>query len=334
MNRSVPGPAWCASARLFGAAALAVFAAGCSDEPAGPDEQPFGRIGDVRVEVVSPLGGGSGELRHVMEWSSEGPWRSVERISYGGELGDETVLRSTGDVLSLARTYAAWIDLVNDTPSVTLFIDRLDAGLDPTCPATMSRVTLEIADRARGDSIAWTRCSDRSLPTLSGAGAGPDADASRVVQAAALARSFTLDQQRGFRYQYTGSLPFATLDRGEAASQLNVPRVIESQPNWVAFWAQLTGTDETPPRVDFTNDVVLVGIVGLRQEAGDSVEIRGVLPVANGTQISLWERRAGHFCTPARRTHVPYHVVIAPAPREANRPIFFSDVSLDTVPCG
>jgi hypothetical protein len=333
MNRSVRGPSWWASARLFGTAALAGLAVACSDEPAGPDEQPFGRIGDVHVEVLSPLDGGKGELRHVIEWSSNGPWRSVERISYGGKLGDETVLRSTGDVISLSRTYAAWIDLVNDTPSVSLFGGRVDPELDPDCPVATSRVTLSIADRTRGDSIAWTRCSDRSLPTLSGAGASPGADASRVVQAAALARSFTLDQQRGFRYQYTGSMPFGTVDRGEAASQLTVPRVIENQQNWRAFWAQLTGTDETPPTVDFATDVVLVAVIGTKEEAGDSVEIRGVLPIAGGTQVSLWERRAGHFCTPARRTHVPYHVVVAPHGM-LPRPIFFSDVSLDTVPCG
>ena len=332
-----------APTRLLGLlGALAAVVAGCSDEPVGPDGQPFGRIGDVRVEVVSPLSDGAGELRHVIDWSSKGPWRSTERISYRGRLGDETVLRSTGDVLSLARTYAAWIDLVNDTPSIALLGDLVDPDLQPSCGTALSRVTLTITDRTLADSISWTRCSDRSMPTLSGAGAGPDAQASRVVQAAALARSFTLDQQRSFRYQYTGSVPFATLERGdEPAIQLSVPRVIENEQNWRVFWRDLTGKDQPPPTVDFATDLVLVGVVRTRPEqgeAGDSVEIRGVLPLAMGTQISLWERRAGHFCTPAPRNHIPYHVVIAPqqiAPQQLlPRPIFFSDVSLDTVPCG
>lgn len=322
-------------ARLIGAVgAVAALVLGCSDQPVGPDEQPFGRIGDVRIEVLTPTQGGPGEVRHVVEWSSTGPWRSTERISYRGLLGDETVLRSGGDVTSLARIYAVWIDLVNDTPSVRLFHAAVDPALRPTCEAPTSRVTLTITDRTRADSMSWTRCSEASLPTLSGAGAGPDANASRVVQAAALARSFTLDLQKNFRYQYTASRPFATIERGgESARPLSVPRVIENEQNWQLFWAHLTGTEDAPPAVDFVQDVVLVGAVGTRDEAGDSVEIRGVFPVSTGTQVSLWERRPGHFCTPARDTHVPYHVVVAPV-RDLKHPIFFSDASLDTVPCG
>ena len=322
-----------ASALVLAAASVVAALAGCSDDGVEPDEQPFGRIGEVRFEFVSPVSGGAGELRHVVEWSSSGPWRSVERISYGGRLGDETVQRSKGDVMSLARTYATWIDLVNDTPSVSLFEPLVDPDLAPACAVPASRVTLTITDRARGDTISWTRCTDRSLPGLSGAGAGPDARASRVVQAAALVRSFTLDQQRGFRYQYTGSQPFGTLGRGgEAALRFSFPRVIEDQQNWRSFWSDLTGTDVGPPEVDFRIDVVLVGVVGARDEAGDSVEIRGVFPVSTGTQVALWEQRPGHFCTPARQVIVPYHVVVAPRP--VRRPIFFSDVSLDTIPCG
>jgi hypothetical protein len=321
-------------ARLVGAVGVvAMLVLGCSDEPIGPDEQPFGRIGDVRIEVLSPTQGGNGQVSHVVEWSSNGPWRSTERIFYRGLLGDETVLRSGGDRTSLARTYAVWIDLVNDTPSVALF-GRVDPALRPVCPPPTSRVTLTIVDRTLADSIAWTRCSEASLPSLSGAGAGPDANASRVVQAAALARDFTLALQKNFRYQYPGSVPFATIERGgESARPLSVPRVIENEQNWRLFWEHLTGTQELPPAVNFGADVVLVGTVGAREEAGDSVEIRGVFPVTTGTQVSLWERRPGHFCTPARDTHVPYHIVIAPA-NDLPRPIFFSDASLDTVPCG
>jgi hypothetical protein len=255
-------------------------------------------------------------------------------------LGDETIVRSNGALTSLARAYAAWIDLVNDTPSVTLFTGLVDPDLVPICPNSRSRVTLSIIDRIREDTASWTRCSESGLPALSGEGAGPDANASRVTQAAALVRNFTLVQQRGFRFMYTGSIPFATVRRGgESAAPLSVPRVIEDEQGWLSFWAELIGeTTATPPSVDFTEDVVLVGAVGVRREAGDSVEIRGVLPVGHGTQVALWERRAGHFCTPARVAHVPYHVVVAPGVVSPDvplpRPIFFSDVSLDTVPCG
>ena len=285
-----------------------------------------GRGGDPAVKE------GTGELQHIIEWRSDGSWRSTERISYQGRLGDETVTQNNGDRTSLARSYATWIDLVNDTPSVRLFTDLVSPELVPVCEPPTSRVTLRISDRMRGDSIAWTRCSQSSLPSLSGE--GPDRDASRVTQAAALVRNFTLAQQRGFRYNHTGSLPFATLHRGQSASSLNQPRVIEDEQSWRAFWAEATSTDKAPPAVDFDVDIVLVGVVGVRHETGDSVEIRGVLPVRTATQVSLWEQRASHFCTPARRTHIPFHVVIFPDGPDVPRPIFFSDVSLDTIPCG
>ena len=129
-----------ASACRFGAAALAVVAVGCADDPAGPREQPFGRIGDVTIRVVSPLNQGAGELNHVVEWSSDGPWKSTERIYYGGVLGDATILWSVGDVPSLARTYANWIDLVNDTPSVTLFNPLVSSDVPPCGGAMTARV--------------------------------------------------------------------------------------------------------------------------------------------------------------------------------------------------
>jgi len=310
-------------------AGLALLA-GCADEPVGRDGQPFRWIGEVRVEVVTPVSSGAGELRHTVTWGSDGRWRSVESISYGGLLGDETVFESNGDRGSLARSYATWIALVNDTPSIRLFTDLLDPALDPNCRIPTSRVVLTIADRIRGDSIRWTRCAQTSLHALSGE-AGPDLHASRVTQAAALVRNFTLAQQRNFRFQYVGSVPFATVARGQSAVPLTSPRVIADGASWRSFWDSVTAGAQEVPAVDFGASVVLVGVVGTRREAGDSVEIRGVLPVGSGTQIQLWEQRAGHFCTPARRTHVPYHIVVAPL---VPRPIFFSDVSLDTIPCG
>ena len=321
--------AW-SPARVLGALALVIVA--CLEAPVGPEDQPFGRVGEVRIEVWSPLSGGLGRLQYVVEWSSSGPWRSTERIFYQGRLGDETVALSSGDRTSLSRSYATWIDLVNDTPSVALFGQLLSSDLAPICPIPTSHVTVSIIDRIRDDTVSWSRCSESSLPTLSGEGAGPDPNASRVVQAAALVRNFTLGHQRGFRYQYTGSMPFATVDRGDRSTEpLSVPRLIEDAQTWSSFWAELTGAEAPAPSVDFDVDLVLVAALGTRYEAGDSVEIRSVLPVRTGTQIQLWERRAGHFCTPARRTHVPYHVVVAP---QVPRPIFFSNASLDTVPCG
>jgi hypothetical protein len=59
-----------------------------------------------------------------------------------------------------------------------------------------------------------------------------------------------------------------------------------------------------------------------------------VLPIEFGTQIQLWERRPGNFCTPAPRAHAPYHIVVAPIADE-RRPIFFEvEEEPDFVPCG
>ena len=73
------------------------------------------------------------------------------------------------------------------------------------------------------------------------------------------------------------------------------------------------------------------GSVGVREEAGDSVEVRKILPVDQGTLIEVWERVPGDFCSPASRTHVPYHVVVSPLTPEPQR---FSDVRIERVPCG
>jgi hypothetical protein len=83
--------------------------------------------------------------------------------------------------------------------------------------------------------------------------------------------------------------------------------------------------------VDFTKDMVVVGIVGTRKEAGDSVEVRRILQVDKGTVIEVFERLPGEFCSPAGRIHVPYHVVVAPRTPIPHR---FADIKKEPVPCG
>ena len=165
----------------------------------------------------------------------------------------------------------------------------------------------------------------------------PDVDADRVVEAVKLVRNATLIPDREFRnkdYAYTGSRPFKTIERGEQTkTPLVIPRVIEDATTWSGFWAQYM-TTPTPPAVDFANEVVLVAAVGTRQEAGDSVEVRRILPIEFGTKIQLWERRPGNFCTPAPRVHAPFHIVVAPI-AATSRPIFFEvEGAPDFVPCG
>jgi hypothetical protein len=311
------------------------------DDATPPDDLPFGRTGEVRVQVETtrPKQGALGRaLFQNLVWRSNGTWRLTERITYKQALGDETVHRSTGEAGPLAQRYAGFIELVNRPGGPAQLVDRLDPDLTFPCDSDRSLVTITIVDAQRADSISWSRCGgDGSLATLAAPELPPEATRpevgiDRLIAAAQLARNYTIALDRGFGgYAYAGSTPFQTLARGEVAkAPLTVPRVIEDQSSWGAFWSQyMTGSQ---PAVDFTTDVVLVAAVGTRQEAGDSVEIRRVLPVTHGTQISMRERRPGDFCTPAPRVHTPFHVVIAPIADE-RRPIFFEADAPELVPC-
>jgi hypothetical protein len=86
-----------------------------------------------------------------------------------------------------------------------------------------------------------------------------------------------------------------------------------------------------PPPVDWAEEVVLVAAVGVRSEAGDSVEIRRILQTGEGTQVTLFERVPGDFCSPAAREHFPVHIVVAP---RTALPIRFSEIQKERVPCG
>jgi hypothetical protein len=316
-----------------------------------PDDLRFGQIGEVRVTIDAPRGADepgatpTGSLEQTISWSSEGPWRSTERISYKGKLGDETVSVSRSDPGVLARSYSTLIALLNDEGPVKLFLgDQLSPLVNPVCTDSIfkvsySRVTVQIIDAARNDSIAWTRCADGSLGSLAPVVDGPQYNnQERLVQAAKLARDFTVGAS--FVGSYLGSLPFATLDRGEQSkTSLTQSSVIEDEATWTSFWAQHTGSSAPPPEVDFSTELVLVAAVGNRAEAGDSVEVRAVLPLGVRSQVSLWERRPGNFCTPAPRTHAPFHIVVAPFKAESGRsllphPISFPTVGVDQVPCG
>ena len=99
---------------------------------------------------------------------------------------------------------------------------------------------------------------------------------------------------------------------------------------WSAFWLEHSGGTE-PPEVDFESEMVIVAAVGQRHEAGDSVEVRRILPVLNGTLTHLFERVPGDFCSPVARTHYPFHIVVSP---RTPSPIRFADVGVEFVPCG
>lgn len=320
------------SSPLAWALGLLLAVSGCDDgSSTGPGSLRFGQIGQVEVRLEVPKHLGAGALVQSISWSSDGPYVVDESISYEGVEGDRTVQQEFLNSEVLAGSYAQWVAQVNEVPALHLFTEALDPALDPACGQAEARLSLEIRDDVRDETIRWTRCVDAGeLTTLQPARSGPDAAAPRLATAAMLLRDYTVGE--AFESAYRTTAPFATVDRGEGSmAALPRSRVIADQGAWAAFWSEHTGSDAIPPAVDFARDVVLVGAVGVRQEAGDSVEIRRVLPAGDRTVVEVFERIPGDFCSPAARVQTPFHIVRTP---RVPLPVFFSDVRVERVPCG
>ena len=332
------------SFRIFLLLVLAGFPVlGCGDNGGTPPigSLRFGQIGEIRVSVAAPLlfGGGEGEIQQILTWGSSGAWVLREQISYRDRVGDQTFRRSTGDPRAYASAYASLITQLNEATGLELFIPELSQGLPGNCLPGWTHVTVSIWDQAREQEVSWTRCTQGTLATLQTSEAGPDLSAGRVIQAAILVRDFT--QGSRFTSAYLGSVPFGTLDRvDDSGARLGAPTVFVSVPEgnpqsptgWEAFWqAHKGGVLSSPPSVDWTQEMVVVAAVGSRSEAGDSVEVRRILQTGEGSQIHVFERVPGDFCSPAAREHYPVHVVVAPRTRD---PIRFSEILVERVPCG
>jgi hypothetical protein len=312
---------------------------GCSDGTAPePASLRFGQVGEVRIRLVTPLPGTAGltgELQEALTWNSEGPWQLFESVAYRGLVGDESLTRGVAD----AGDYAALLIQLNETPGLRLFTEALDPELDPVCEGADTRVSLLIRDNLRNEEVRWIRCSGETLFGLTEADAGPDAAAARIITAARRARDLTLGSDS--RSSYLGSVPFGSLARGEnsladlseSLAFIGVDLVdgVVAPPDWQSFWSIHTGSSAPPPDVDWSEDMVLVGAVGPRQEAGDSVEIRRILQVDSGTNVELYERVPGDFCSPAAQTHTPFHIVLAPRTRPTHR---FGAATVERVSCG
>lgn len=307
----------------------AMLVVGCDDtSPTTPGTSRFGQAGVVEMTLSASLTQGSGRLEQGLVWSSTGDWTLREEIFYRGVSGDATVRELEGDRNVSAGVYAQWIAQVNEVPGLDLFDEVVDPTLEPDCPLGRSRVTLRITDDTRDESIAWTRCAPGSLATLTPTGSGPDPAAARVISATALLRDFTVG--RGFESVYRGSLPFATLARGEDAPLVFAePAVFRTEEDYNAYWSTLTS--EPAPPVDFETETVFLAAVGIRNEAGDSVEVRRVVPVETGTLVEIVERIPGNFCSPATRRQAPYHLVVAPG---VSNPVAFTELRVERVPCG
>jgi hypothetical protein len=152
-----------------------------------------------------------------------------------------------------------------------------------------------------------------------------------VANAGLLARNGTLGG--GFLSAFGGTVPFATIDRGEdSGAPLNGPLVLENADDWTAFWSEHSRSQGVAPAVDFTKDLVIVAAVGERAEAGDSVEVQRVLAVADGSLIEIHEQVPGNFCSPAERLHTPYHIVRAPRLLLPS-PVRFTELGIQLVHC-
>jgi len=304
--------------------------AACSEDGGiQPGPLRFGQIGSLEAVVEVPLRQGEGMLEQRLEWHSSGDWTYTERISYEGRLGDEAVREALGDPSLLVVAYASLITAVNGSSGLDLFIDSLPQALDPECETLQSRVRFSIRDEPSGDTASWTRCANGSLGNLTTRTAGPETAASRVVAAILQTRDGTVGPD--FASSYAGSVPFGTLDRGQdSRAGLSQPAVFVDEESWAAFWSSHAPGEERPS-VDFPDQVVVVAAVGVRDESGDSVEVRRVVQVNDGSLVEVWERIPGDFCTPAERIHTPYHIVVAPRIPE---PIRFAEIRVETVPCG
>jgi len=319
--------------RLLYVALVAVAACGDSGVTP-PGALRFGQLGQIRAELEVPLRGATtlaaGRLYQVLTWESGGAWTLEESISYEGLLGDDESRRNPGDPALFAADYASLITQVNEVQGLELFIDELPRDTVPNCGPTGVRLTFSIRDDIRDEEYTWVRCVSGSLADLTPVDAGPDAAASRVALATMLARDRTLGED--FISAYAGSVPFGTIDRGEdTPTRLSAPVAFLDESSWRAFWSDHAGAKTPLPSVDFSEEMVIVGAVGIRSEAGNSVEVRRVLQVYEGTLTEIFERVPGDFCSPAAQSHVPYHIVVAP---RTPAPIRFADIRIERVPCG
>ncbi len=301
----------------------------------------FGQSGEIRVTVVLPLYLGAGELQQVVIWRSDGAWKVYEEIGYQSVAGEQTLWSNPGLPFEYASLYASIIQKLNDDSGAKLLgVAELDEIINPECTGGLSRVTVRIQDASSGEIREWTRCAPGSLANLTTQGSGPDVVASRVIQAAIFVRNSTVGPE--FTSTYAGSLPFRTVERSiRTGSGLVRPTDFRSPDGgecgnppggWTDFWdAHVEGGERSPPEVDWCTEMVLVAAVGERHEVGDSVEVRRVLSISDGTRYEVAERGPGDFCAPARRTTTPIHIVLAPKSRE---PITVTILPPERVPCG
>ena len=79
------------------------------------------------------------------------------------------------------------------------------------------------------------------------------------------------------------------------------PFAVLTNTAWSAFWLEHSGSAQ-PSEVDFDTEMVIVGVMGRREEAGDSVEIRQILELVDGTLTHVVEQVPGDCCSPVAQS--------------------------------
>jgi len=339
-------------ARISSVLSILLLAAGCSDGPLDPSDYLFGQIGEVQVEVRSPLGSPvglpgvtQGALYETLRWQSNGGWTLAERVTYDRVVGSETVRKSRLNPGQLTQEYASLIRQLTESSPIQL-LGLVTQDLSPNCGAApytqlATQVTISIHDELRGEVAQWTRCSrgillapdpaDGIAPNL----AAPGVQAARVIAAAQLVRSSTLGDASASTH--AGTIPFATLDQGENSPGLpEVSRVFRSTQSgppaaFAEFWLEHAGSGTPLPDVSWPQEMVVLAAVGARSEAGDVVQIRRVVNEGAALRIEVVQRIPGDFCSPAARTIHPFHLVVLPT---SPLPPEFSSPQVERVPCG
>ncbi len=338
--------------RAGGTLLVLLLLAGCGDGAVDPSDRLFGEIGEIRIEVRSPLGlavglpgNTQGAYYETLRWTSNGAWTLAERVTYDGVLGSETVRRSRLNPGELRGEYRSLVEQLT-TESPLRLLGDVPQGLAPSCGVGSAltlptQITVSIHDEARDEVARWVRCSRGVLLSpnppdwIRPAIAGPDEGAARVVTAALLARTFTLGDTAPSTH--AGTLPFSTLEQGEHSPAHPIePRIFRSTqagpPSaFVEFWEEHAGLDAPLPDVAWPQEMVVLAAVGLRNEAGDIVQITRVVNVGAAVRVEVLERVPGDFCSPASRAIHPYHLVIVPT---VPLPAEFVAPRVERVPCG
>lgn len=110
------------------------------------------------------------------------------------------------------------------------------------------------------------------------------------------------------------SVPFETLSQGDASDShpFTGVSVARTELEWRQCWQQLmSGHSPSPglPAVDWTSDMVIVFVLGVRGTGGYSARIERVRPDHEAVRVFVREERPGQGCFTTQALTNPYHAV-------------------------